>query len=204
VKSLVAASLCSLCFAACGGTDPPAQDPSSIVGVSPEPTAVPLASASPSATDSTSAPQIPEGATDTMAANPTSADEPAVPGSGGAPTSDESARAPAGDVRTRAPADRHPGDADDTRLDDREGATLTPTDQGGTDAERKITAAVRREIVRDKSLSFTAKNIKIMTVGGKVTLRGPVKNFQEKTAVEAHARQADGVTQVDNQLDVKN
>ena len=28
----------------------------------------------------------------------------------------------------------------------------------------------------DDSLSFTAKNVKIITVGGKVTLRGPVKS----------------------------
>jgi hyperosmotically inducible protein len=56
----------------------------------------------------------------------------------------------------------------------------------------------------DKSLSFTAKNVKVITVGSKVTLRGPVKSDQEKAAIENAARQATGVTEVDDQLEVKN
>jgi osmotically-inducible protein OsmY len=38
----------------------------------------------------------------------------------------------------------------------------------------KITAAIRRAIVADKSLTITATNVKIITADGKVTLRSPV------------------------------
>ena len=79
---------------------------------------------------------------------------------------------------------------------------MTPTDQGGGN-DRDITAAIRRSVVADKALSFSAKNVKIITEGGKVTLRGPVKSDEEKTAIEAKAKSTAGVSAVDNQLEVK-
>ena len=95
---------------------------------------------------------------------------------------------------------------DNTKVNerDRSSAALTPMDQGNSASETKTSAAIRRGIVGDKSLSFMAKNVKIITVGTKVTLRGPVKTEQERAAVELLARQTTGVTDVDNQLEVKN
>ena len=94
--------------------------------------------------------------------------------------------------------------ADNTKINDRDRhGALTPMDQGSSSNETKITAAIRRGIVADKTLSFTAKNVKVITVGTKVTLRGPVKSDQEKASIEAVAKQAQGVTDVDNQLEVK-
>ncbi|HET9956632.1 MAG TPA: BON domain-containing protein [Polyangiaceae bacterium] len=55
----------------------------------------------------------------------------------------------------------------------------------------------------DNSLSVLAKNVKIITAGGKVTLRGPVKTQDERSAIQAAAQKVAGVTQVDNQLEVK-
>ena len=55
----------------------------------------------------------------------------------------------------------------------------------------------------DGSLSFTAKNVKIISNGGKVVLRGPVKTAQERASIEAKARATAGVTDVDNQLELK-
>ncbi|MDB4940643.1 MAG: hypothetical protein JWP97_177 [Labilithrix sp.] len=85
---------------------------------------------------------------------------------------------------------------------DRNGATLTPMDQGAG-KDRDITAAVRRAVVADGSLSFNAKNVKIITQNGKVTLRGPVKSDAEKANIEQKTRAAAGVVDVDNQLEVK-
>jgi osmotically-inducible protein OsmY len=51
-------------------------------------------------------------------------------------------------------------------------------------------------------LSASAKNVKIITVNGKVTLRGPVNTDAEKEAI-ANAVQQSGVTDVDNQIEVK-
>ena len=94
--------------------------------------------------------------------------------------------------------------ADNTKINDRDRhGALTPMDQGGSATERNITASIRRGVVGDKSLSFTAKNVKIITTGGKVTLRGPVNSEQERSAIEARAKQTAGVTEVDNQLEVK-
>jgi len=108
-----------------------------------------------------------------------------------------------------APSTNNPGvasgteDADNTKINDRDRhGALTPTDQGGG-KDRDITAAIRRAVVGDGALSFTAKNVKIITVGGKVTLRGPVKSDAEKTAIEAKAKATAGVAEVDNQLEVK-
>ena len=45
--------------------------------------------------------------------------------------------------------------------------------------------------------------MKIVTEGGKVTLRGPVKSAAERSSIEAKAKAAAGVNAVDNQLEVK-
>lgn len=85
---------------------------------------------------------------------------------------------------------------------DRDGTTLTPGDQSESEADRAITADVRRTITSDDTMSVNARNIKIVTRNGVVTLRGPVGSRAEKEAIEAKARTAKGVTQVDNQLEV--
>lgn len=98
-----------------------------------------------------------------------------------------------------------PADADNTgrNVRDRDGDTLTPTDQGGSESDRNITAHIRREIVANDALSTNAHNVKIITTDGVVTLRGPVKSSQEKVTVGAVAQRATGVRRVDNQLEVE-
>jgi hyperosmotically inducible protein len=86
---------------------------------------------------------------------------------------------------------------------DRDDAALTPGDQGNGEQDLRITQQIRQAVMDDKSLSFTAKNVKIITVNGKVTLRGPVNSTQERSAIEAAARKVAGVSQVDSQLEVK-
>jgi hyperosmotically inducible protein len=86
---------------------------------------------------------------------------------------------------------------------DRSGETLTSVDQSNSPEDTKLTAAIRRAVVADKSLSATAKNVKIITVNGVVTLRGPVKTDAEKATVEKLAQSAAGGARIDNQLEVK-
>jgi hyperosmotically inducible periplasmic protein len=86
---------------------------------------------------------------------------------------------------------------------DRSSAALTPMDQGGSESDRKITQQIRQDLMKDGSLSFTAKNVKVITINGKVTLRGPVKSEAERSSVEAAARRAAGSgAQVDSQLEI--
>lgn len=96
-------------------------------------------------------------------------------------------------------------DADNTKKNERDasGETLTPIDQSNEPADLKITADTRKMLMDDDTLSATAKNVKIITVaGGAVTLRGPVKTEQEKSAIEQHAKMA-GAASVTNELEVE-
>jgi osmotically-inducible protein OsmY len=95
-------------------------------------------------------------------------------------------------------------DADNTAVNqrDKDGSTLTVFDQGGSPEDRQITASVRELVVKDDSLSTDAHNIKIITVAGAVTLRGPVASAAEKASIESKAKQVKGVTKISNQLEV--
>jgi hyperosmotically inducible periplasmic protein len=86
---------------------------------------------------------------------------------------------------------------------DRSSETQTSGDQSNSSADLKITQAIRQALMKDSELSTTAKNIKIITTNGQVTLRGPVKNAQEKAKIDQLARSAAGGAKIDDQLDVK-
>jgi hyperosmotically inducible protein len=86
---------------------------------------------------------------------------------------------------------------------DRSDATLTPEEQGSSDSDRELTRSIRRAISTNDQFSVLAKNVKIITVNGKATLRGPVENEQEKQGVESAAKSAAPGATVDNQLEVK-
>ena len=87
---------------------------------------------------------------------------------------------------------------------DADGTTKTPGDQSESETDRTITQNVRQAVTADDSISTNGKNVKIVTVDGTVTLRGPVKSEQEKTNIAAKAQQIAGVKQVDNQLEIAN
>lgn len=80
----------------------------------------------------------------------------------------------------------------------------TSGDQSENEADRKITQEIRQSVVADNSLSTNAKNIKIITADGAVTLRGPVRSEKEKSDIVAKAQQVAGVKRVDNQLEITN
>ena len=86
---------------------------------------------------------------------------------------------------------------------DRGGGTITPPDQSEKAADRNITTDIRRAITDDKNMSVNARNVKIVTIDGVVTLRGPVNTQQEKDAIQALAEKSAGVTKVVNELEVK-
>jgi len=95
---------------------------------------------------------------------------------------------------------------DNTKVNKRDtkSSALTPLDQGGGQSDLDITQKIRQAVVGDGSLSFTAKNVKIITRGGKVTLRGPVNTAGERTTILAAAQKVAGASNVDNQLEVTN
>lgn len=95
-------------------------------------------------------------------------------------------------------------EADNTEKNkrDQSGETLTPIDQSNDPADLKMTAEIRKMLIADDSLSALAKNVKVITVEGVVTLRGPVETEKEKVTVAAHAKHVNP-KKVVNQIEIK-
>lgn len=107
-----------------------------------------------------------------------------------------------GETTTSSPPAQTAPDNTAANVRDRGGETLTPLDQSESEADRTLTQRVRQAVMADDSLSTTAKNVKIITANGVVTLRGPVENEQEKTNIAAKAQQIAGANKVENQLEI--
>ncbi len=95
-----------------------------------------------------------------------------------------------------------PTEADNTKKNKEENKEATAEQQKETDSDREITRKIRRAVVKDKSLSMKAHNVKIITRDGKVTLKGPVKTDKEKAAIERAAAGVAGKGKVTNELEV--
>lgn len=213
----LAATLCLIgATAACSHNNTEtARDPSYVnepAQASTEPSMTPASLEDQRATNS--AATNPSGTSGTMAATtPTpsrtegvtsDARAPLVADTKGTSANDYKADAPSTNAATPARPDA-PVQPDNTKVNkrDTDSAALTPMDQRNNETDLKITQEIRQAVMGNGSLSFTAKNVKIITQGGKVTLRGPVKTDQERSAIEAAARKVAGVNAVDNQIEVK-
>ena len=86
--------------------------------------------------------------------------------------------------------------ADNTgrNVDDRNGRTLTPLDQGKSKTDVATTTMIRKEITAAKNLSVNARNVKIITNNGRVTLRGPVNTAEEKSLIGDTAARVAGAS----------
>lgn len=85
---------------------------------------------------------------------------------------------------------------------DRDERALTPMDQSNSKADIDITQAIRRSIM-EQDLSTNAKNIKVITQAGEVTLRGPVNSQAELQTIVQLAKAVPGIKTLNNQLEVK-
>ena len=96
-------------------------------------------------------------------------------------------------------------EADNTarNVRDRDERTLTPLNQGNSKADVATTAQIRKEITASKNMSINAQNVKIITIDGEVTLRGPVKTAEEKRLIGEIATRIARSGNVDNQLEVE-
>ena len=86
---------------------------------------------------------------------------------------------------------------------DRYSNELTPLDQGNSPADRDTTAQIRKQIMALDGMSMNAKNVKIITANGKVTLRGPVDSKDENREVAKIAAKIAGAKNVNNLLEIK-
>jgi osmotically-inducible protein OsmY len=85
---------------------------------------------------------------------------------------------------------------------DRSREAVTPFTQSNNRSDVETTRKIRRALINDKSLSTTARNVKVVTVSGTVYLRGPVESEHEKAAIAHKARQIAGRDHVNDQLEI--
>ena len=105
---------------------------------------------------------------------------------------------PAASDSTQAPA----GDNTKMNQQDRGENSATAQQQKETQTDRELTQHIRQAIIKDKSLSSYAHNVKIISQNGTVTLKGPVRSDDEKRAIEAKADEVAGNGKVINDLTV--
>jgi hyperosmotically inducible protein len=93
---------------------------------------------------------------------------------------------------------------DNTKINQRDRSKSEPTadQQKENRSDRELARQIRRAIVKDKSLSTYAHNIKIIAQDGMVTLKGPVNTQEEKQAIEAKAAEIAGQGKVTNEIEV--
>jgi len=101
-------------------------------------------------------------------------------------------------------AGEKPPAADNTKVNERDrgGNAVTPMDQSNAPADLETTRRIRQALVADDTMSSEARNIKIITGGGAVVIRGPVRSQAERAAVESIARRMAGANRVELQIEV--
>jgi hyperosmotically inducible protein len=87
---------------------------------------------------------------------------------------------------------------------DRNPDEATADQQKMNEADRALTAKIRKAVMADKNLSTYAHNVKIISQDGTVTLKGPVKSDDEVKSIMAKAIEGAGsADKVVNQMSVK-
>jgi hyperosmotically inducible protein len=102
----------------------------------------------------------------------------------------------------QADSQAQPDNTANNKGDNKKGA-MTADNQKEATADRELAKKIRKSIAGDSSLSTYAHNVKVIVRDGMVTLKGPVKSEEEKTAVGAKANDIAGADKVRNELTVK-
>jgi hyperosmotically inducible periplasmic protein len=111
-------------------------------------------------------------------------------------------------VKAQTPADNTKVNtqtpADNTKVNTRDRAdnAVTADQQKENPTDRDLAQKIRRSLMNDKALSTYAHNVKIVSQGGQVTLKGPVRSEQEKQSIEAKAVEVAGKGRVVNQMSI--
>jgi hyperosmotically inducible protein len=79
---------------------------------------------------------------------------------------------------------------------------MTADEQKNDSNDLTLAQQIRKNIMADKNLSTYAHNVKVVAVGGTVTLNGVVRNAGEKTRLSAIAMQVAGKDRVVDELKI--
>jgi len=93
---------------------------------------------------------------------------------------------------------------DNTKVNQRDRQKVEPTadQQKENSGDRQLAQQIRHALVKDKSLSTSVHNIKVIAQNGAVTLKGPVNTEQEKQAIETKAAEIAGPDKVNSEIQV--
>ena len=93
---------------------------------------------------------------------------------------------------------------DNTKVNerDRKSDTVTADKQGNSKEDVARTADIRKAIREHKDLSTYGQNVKVITLNTQVTLRGPVRDQQEKQLIGQIAANVAGAQNVKNELEI--
>jgi len=105
-------------------------------------------------------------------------------------------------LSAQTPRQTAPPDNTAVNKRDRDSARPTADQQKENRSDLEITRQIRKSITQDKGLSTYAKNVKIITQNGNVTLRGPVRSDEEKKSVEAKANDVAGPNHVKSEIQI--
>jgi len=79
---------------------------------------------------------------------------------------------------------------------------VTAQKQSNAKSDTELTKRIRKTIVEDKSLSTYAHNVKVVTRGGQVTLKGPVRSEQEKAAILQKTKEVAGDSNIKDEITI--
>ncbi|HMC12011.1 MAG TPA: BON domain-containing protein [Pirellulaceae bacterium] len=122
---------------------------------------------------------------------------------------DDGARPPTTPTNSAAPSERtENAEPDNTAVNARDANRTIrepklPIDQKETQHDVDITAKIRQRVVNTEGFSINARNVKIITADGRVTLRGPVDSAAEHDKIVQIAHELAGKEMVDDQIEVK-
>lgn len=86
---------------------------------------------------------------------------------------------------------------------ERKARKLAAQDAGKTVADKEIARQTRQAVTADKTLSAAARNVKIVSRGGKVTLKGRVASEAERSGIVKKAAAIVGAENVVDKMTVK-
>jgi osmotically-inducible protein OsmY len=94
--------------------------------------------------------------------------------------------------------------ADNTKSNQTEPSNkeVTADDQKENAADRGLVSRIRKSLMAEKGLSTYAHNVKIVAIGGQVTLNGVVRSDEERKKVASLAEEVAGKQNVVNDLKV--
>jgi hyperosmotically inducible protein len=95
-----------------------------------------------------------------------------------------------------------PADNTKSNQTDASNREVTADSQKENETDRGLVSRIRKSLMADKELSTYAHNVKIVAIGGKVTLNGVVRSDEEKKKVASLAEEVAGKQNVVNDLKV--